>query len=126
MLGVKVKNIKFKNEYTLEELYNAIKDRSFSAGTPSLTKHGMNVVITFPPLDRQNQVWIMKVGLKERSSKFSIQKGEQAGLGNTAGNMAINELTGGIFGIFSCFGKNVKKCEQLVEATAKELETMNL
>ena len=72
MLGVKVKNIKFKNEYTLEELYNAIKDQSFSAGTPSLTKHGMNVVITFPPLDRQNQVWIMKVGLKERSSKFSI------------------------------------------------------
>ena len=126
MLGVKVKNVKCKNEYTLEEFYDAIKGQRFSAGTPSLTKHGMNVVITFPPLDRQNQVWIMKVGLKERSSKFSIQKGEQAGLGNVAGNMAINELTGGIFGIFSCFGKNVKKCEQLVEATAKELETMNL
>lgn len=126
MLGVKIKNVKFKKEYTSEDLYNAIRDQRFSAGTPSLTKHGMNVVITFPPLDRQNQVWVIKTGLKERSSKFSVQKCEQAGLGNAATNMAINELTGGIFGIFSGFGKNVKKCEQLVETTAKELETMDL
>ena len=80
MLGVKVKNIKFKNEYTLEEFYDAIKGQGFSAGTPSLTKHGMSTVITFPPLDRQNQVWIMKAGLKEHSSKFSVQKCEQAGV----------------------------------------------
>lgn len=126
MLGVKIKNVKFKKKYTSEDLYNAIRDQRFSAGTPSLTKHGMNVVITFPPLDRQNQVWVIKTGLKERSSKFSVQKCEQAGLGNAATNMAINELTGGIFGIFSGFGKNVKKCEQLVETTAKELETMDL
>ena len=126
MLGVKIKNVKCKNEYTLEEFYDAIKDQRFSAGIPSLTKHGMATVITFPPLDRQNQVWIMKVGLKERSSKFSVQKCEQAGIGNAAGNMAINELTGGIFGLFGAVGKNFKKCEQLVEATANELETMNL
>lgn len=126
MLGVKVKNVKCKNEYTLEEFYDAIKGQRFSAGTPSLTKHGMSTVITFPPLDRQNQVWIMKTGLKERSSKFSVQKCEQAGVGNMAGNMALNELTGGLFGFFSVVGKNVKKCEQLVEATATELEAMNL
>lgn len=110
----------------MEEFYNVIKNQKFSAGTPSLTKHGIGMVITFPPLDRQNQVWIMKAGLKERSSKFSVQKCEQAGLGNAVGNMAISELTGGFFRIFGSFGKNVKKCEQLVEATAKELETMKL
>ena len=42
------------------------------------------------------------------------------------GNMALDEVTGGIFGMFSVFGGTVKKCEQLVEATAKELAAMNL
>lgn len=126
MLGIKVKNLTFSKEYSLEELYEAIKNHPFSAGEPSLTKHGMATIITFPPLNRQNQVRIMKVGLKERSAKFSVQKGEQAGVGKMAGNMALNELTGGIFGLFSVAGKTVKKCEQLVEATAKELAAMNL
>lgn len=126
MLGVKVKNVTFNKEYTLEELYDAIKDYPFSAGEPSLTKHGMATIITFPPLDRQNQVWVMKVGFKERSAKFSVQKGEQAGVGKMAGNMVLNELTGGIFGLFGAVGKNVKNCEQLVEATAKELSNMSL
>ena len=43
-----------------------------------------------------------------------------------AGNMVLNELTGGIFGLFGAVGKNVKNCEQLVEATAKELSNMSL
>ena len=86
----------------------------------------MATIITFPPLDRQNQVWIMKTGLKERSAKFSIQKGQQAGMDKAVGNIALDEVTGGIFGMFSVFGGTVKKCEQLVEATAKELAAMNL
>lgn len=126
MLGIKVKNVTFSKEYSLEELYEAIKNHPFSAGEPSLTKHGMATIITFPPLDRQNQVWIMKTGLKERSAKFSIQKGQQAGMDKAVGNMALDEVTGGIFGMFSVFGGTVKKCEQLVEATAKELAAMNL
>ena len=126
MLGIKVKNVTFNKEYSIEELYETIKNRSFSAGEPSLTKHGMATIITFPPLNRQNQVWIMKVGFKEQSAKFSVQKGEQAGVGNMAGNMVLNELTGGIFGLFGAVGKNVKNCEQLVEATAKELSNMSL
>ena len=126
MLGVKVKNVTFSKEYSEAELYEAIKNHPFSAGEPSLTKHGMATIITFPALDRQNQVWIMKAGFKERSAKFSVQKGEQAGVGKMAGNMVLNELTGGLFGMFSVVGKNVKKCEQLVEDTAKELTAMNL
>lgn len=126
MFGVKVKNVTFSKEYSVEELYEAIKNHSFSAGEPSLTKHGMGTIITFPPLNRQNQVWILKVGFKERSAKFSVQKGQQAGMGKAVGNMALDELTGGIFGMFSVFGKTVKKCEQFVEDTAKELTAMNL
>ena len=127
MLGVKVKNVTFSKEYSEAELYEAIKNHPFSAGEPSLTKHGMATIITFPALDRQNQVWIKKAGFKERSAKFSVQKSsQQAGVGNMAGNMVLNELTGGLFGLFSAVGKNVKKCEQLVEDTAKELTAMNL
>ena len=53
--GVKTKNIKTQNSYTIESFFNAIKDKEFTAGTPSLTKHGMATVITFPALDSQNQ-----------------------------------------------------------------------
>lgn len=57
--GVKIKNFTTKNKYTLESFYEAIKDKTFTAGEPSLTKHGVANVITFPALDNQNQVWIL-------------------------------------------------------------------
>ena len=70
--GVKTKNIKTQNSYTIESFFDAIKDKEFTAGTPSLTKHGMATVITFPALDSQNQVWIMKSvsARKRRNSQF--------------------------------------------------------
>ncbi len=127
MLGVKVKNVKFNNEYSIKELYEKMKNEKFSAGIPSISKHGAAEIITFPPLDSQNQVWVMKIGFGEKSSKYSVQKSSQAaGVGTMAGNMVLNEVTGGIFGMFGVFGKKVKQCEQLVEATASELEALNL
>ena len=89
--GIKVKNIKTNNTYSIESLYEAIKDKNFSAGTPSLTKHGMATVITFPALDSQNQVWIMKSGFGKETQKFSIQKSNEAGLDNVAKNAAIEQ-----------------------------------
>ena len=78
--GIKTKNIKTQNSYTIESFFDAIKDKEFTAGTPSLTKHGMATVITFPALDSQNQVWIMKSGFGKETQKFSIQKSTQAGM----------------------------------------------
>lgn len=124
--GVKVKNIKTKNTYSIESLYKAIKDKNFTAGTPSLTKHGMATVITFPALDSQNQVWIMKSGFDKESQKFSIQKSNEAGMDNVAKNAAIDSITGGLFSLGGMVGENTKKCEKLVDATAKELSEMNL
>lgn len=97
--GVKVKNIKTKNTYSIESLYEAIKDKNFSAGVPSLTKHGMATVITFPALDSQNQVWIMKSGFGKETQKFSIQKSTQAGMDNVAKNAALDSITGGLFSV---------------------------
>ena len=39
-LGIKFKTLETKNGYTLEELYEAIKDREFTAGKPELAKMG--------------------------------------------------------------------------------------
>lgn len=69
-LCVKINNIKANNSYSIESFYKAIKDKHFSAGVPSPTKYGAASVITFPAIDSQNQVWIMKNGLSTESHKF--------------------------------------------------------
>ena len=124
--GVKIKSVKTQNTYTIESFYDAIKDKTFSAGEPLLTKHGTATIITFPPLDRQNQVWISKSGFSNESNKFCVQKTEQAGLDNMATNTAPDNVTGGSFGFGSMMGKKVKQCEKFVEQTAKELNALGL
>lgn len=124
MFGVKVKNVKTKNEYTIEELYNAIKDQKFSAGEPALTKHGFSTIITFPPLDRKNQIWIMP--LKKKGKTFSVQKNEAAGVGNAVGNMALSTLTDGLSDFSGFMGKKNKAGEKLVDLTAEELDALGL
>ena len=124
--GVKLKNITTAQEYTLESFYEAIKDKQFTAGTPSLVKHGPATIIAFPALDKQNQVQIIKGSFSASSKKWSIQKAEEAGLGNLAANMALDSVTGGIFGWGKIVGTNAKKCEQLVDATAEELKALDL
>ena len=124
--GVKIKNIKTKNPYTIESFFDAIKDKEFTAGTPSLTKHGGATIITFPALDSQNQVWIMKSGFGKETQKFSIQKSNEAGLDKVAKNAAIDSLTGGLFSLGGMVSENTKKCEKLVDTTATEISEMNL
>ncbi len=124
--GVKLKTVKTQNSYTIESFYDAIKDKEFSAGKPSLTKHGMATIITFPALDRRNQVQILKTGFKAESSKFSVQKAEEAGVKNMATNVALDGLTKGWAGIGGVVSKNQKQCEKLVEETTKQLEELGL
>ncbi|MCH3944033.1 MAG: hypothetical protein WAY93_04050 [Atopobiaceae bacterium] len=122
-LGFKVKWLDTKKAYTIEELYEAIKDKTFTAGEPSLTKNGVAYVITFPALDRQNQVWVM---MASKGRKISVQKSEAAGMGTLAGNLALDSLTDGLFGLGSIMGSNSKRCEKLVEQTAEELAALDL
>ncbi|MBQ0042153.1 MAG: hypothetical protein KBS85_02355 [Lachnospiraceae bacterium] len=122
MFGIKIKSVKLSRDYTIEELYEAIKDKQFTAGVPSLTKHGFANIITFPPVDRNNQVWVMKGG----KGKLSIQKQEIAGVGNAAKNALLDHVTDGISGMSGVFGKNAKEAEKMVEVTAQEIEALNL
>lgn len=128
MFGVKVKTVKTNNEYTIEEFYDAIKDKSFSAGAPALTKHGLSTIITFPPLDRRNQIWVIPVvGIgKQKTNKFQLSKQEIAGAGNAVVNTALNDLTGGLLGLRTIAGKNTKVAEKLIDVTVDELNALGL
>lgn len=124
MFGNKIKKVVFSKEYTIESLFEAIKDKPFTAGQPMLVKRAFMYVIVFPELDRQNQVWIMPRG--KLTKKFTVQKQEMAGFGNQMANAAIDSATHGVFGMGRMVGSNSKRCQELVEITAEELQKLGL
>ena len=99
-----------KEKMTLEELFDKIKDQQFDAGAPELTKHGFNMVIAFPPEDRENQVWIIAT-----KNGFTVQRSViVAGVSNMIKNgikaEVLDTLSGGITGMISTFGSPKKAC----------------
>ena len=119
MMGVKNVKLELKGNYaSLAELLDAMKNVKFEAGVPELTKHGIGSVIVFPPVDRNNQVWI--TGAK---GKFTVMRSaEVAGLGNMAKNAILDSLTDGLSSMSAAFGNKKKRCMELVEITAKQIE----
>ena len=125
--GFKIRKLETQKEYTMEELFEAIRDKEFSAGHPELTKHGATLIITFPPIDRNNQIWVSPGQMKKAPwSKFTITKNEVAGLGNMAANTVVQGLTGGWSRMSGTFGKKAKTAEELVVATHEELQALGL
>lgn len=68
----------------------------FEAGKPELIKQGLGgMIIVFPQLDRNNQIWIL--GSK---GKYMVERSAQpAGMDKMLGNMALEHLTGGLTGM---------------------------
>lgn len=124
--GYKVKNIKFKKAYSVEELYESIKNQSFSAGKPSLIKYMGSSMITFPALDSKNQVQIAKFGFKATSNTYTVAKGYEASAEGAVNNLVMDEITKGATSMMTFVGDNPKECIRLVDETLKELGTMNL
>ena len=121
--GFKLKTVKTNESFeNYQQLFDRIKNVDFTAGKPELVKNGFADVIVFPPLDRQNQIWVMLQG----KNKIIIQKNQVVGVGDQAINAAFDAVTGGLFSVGSIMGKNAKKIEKLVEATASELEALDL
>lgn len=121
--GFKLKTVKTKESFeNYQQLFDRIKDVDFTAGKPELVKNGFADVIVFPPLDRQNQIWVMLQG----KNKIIIQKNQVVGVTDQAINAAFDAVTDGLFSVGSIMGKNSKKIEKLVEATASEIEALNL
>ena len=128
MFGFKMKTVRTNGAYSIESLYEAIRGHAFSAGTPELTKHGLNNIITFPPLDMNNQVWIMagQITNQKECTKWTVLKSKKAGVANTAVNMALDSVTDGWSSFSGVFGKKAKEAERLTELTAKELDAIGL
>ena len=126
-LGIKIRKLETSKEYTMEELFEAIKDKEFSAGKPELTTHLTMPLIVFPPLDRNNQVQISPGQMKKAPwNKFQITKNEVAGADNVAKNLLLHHVTDGLSSVTGVFGKKSKTAEELVVKTYEELQALGL
>lgn len=121
------KKFKTRARYTIESLYEAIRDKRFTAGEPSLTKHGRQFIITFPALDSHNQVWIMRHSGGLETQSFSVVKSDSlAGFGNAVGSLAATATLGSLYSAGASFGENAKRAKELAEITLKEIEELQL
>lgn len=91
-----------------------------------MTEHGLTNVITFPALDRNNQVWILPAQMKKECTKWYVQKQKRPGLKNMVVDMALDEISDGWSSFSGVFGKTAKRAEELTEITAQELDLLDL
>ncbi len=126
--GIKQKKVSTKNKYSVESLYEAIKDKEFTPGKPTLVSQGLAKIIAFPAVDRNNQCQITQgwmVGGSE-GDKWIILKAQAAGIDNMAKNMVIDAVTNGWGSVGMLGGKNSKLVEQQVDAVVAEFEALGL
>ena len=119
MLGTK---LVLSKEYTIQELYECIKDVDFEAGKPELVHHGLADLIVFPQLDRNNQVQI-----SGKKGKFYVVRSPQpAGMDKAAANILLDQVTNGLSGFSGAFGKTKKLGEALAKKTGQQINAMHL
>ena len=127
MFGLTIRELETRKEYSVEELYEAMKDHTFTAGKPEYYKNGLVQLIIFPELDRYNQVHIAPLQFSGGPyTKFSICKKDRIGIRTKVENKLLSKLTYGVGGLFSFLGRNVSKAEKQVIATYEELEALGL
>ena len=120
--GVRVEKLNLKGNYSIQELFEKIKDVPFEAGQPSLVKNGFVWIIVFPQMDRNNQVQILG-----SNGKFSVQRSAQpAGVDNLVANMALDKLTGGLTSVTGILGDTKKRCMELATKTAEKINSMGI
>lgn len=125
--GIKQKKVETQNSYSMESLFEAIKDHEFTPGAPKLVKQGFALIIAFPEVDRNNQVQITQGWMKgPEGNKFTILKAEAAGVDNMAKNMVIDSLTNGWGSMGKLGGKNCKLAEEQVDAVVAEFTALGL
>ena len=127
MFGLTVKVLETSKEYSVEELYEAIKDVDFSAGKPEYFKEGVIQLILFPEIDRYNQLRIAPAQVKKAPyTKFTVCKGCRAGIRTKVENKLLSKLTQGAASIFCYIGYNVRYAERLVVVTSEEFNKLGL
>lgn len=75
MMGIKTLYFELKNQYTIDEFYEKIKDADFgNAGKPGVYTYMSYRVIAFPPIDAENQVWIMTQTMGKNKGKLCVMR----------------------------------------------------
>lgn len=122
MFGYKRRKIQFKNEYTIAELYDIIKDIGFEAGEPRIAPNHFCDAIVFPALNEMNQVAIYpyNFGSDSKNSLYMVAKQEEGNCEHTRWDGDTSTDMSGIF------GKTKKRCEKLVDSTYATLEALEL
>lgn len=118
--GFKVRKVETHESYTIEELYEHIRCHSFTAGKPSLCRQGVTCVITFPPFDSNQQIWITQAQLGSGPyCKWQVYKNEPLVSDKTVSSVSRPRM-----GKF--FSSRGQKIRALIEITADELTELGL
>lgn len=108
--GLRLSTVWTKNPYaSVSALFERVRDERFTAGRPALVTSGPAQAIVFPPLDRQNQVSFMLHG----RNCIRVQRSPLPGGARPSGGGAAPRGNAGLV-------------ERLIEATAAELEALDL
>ena len=121
-MGTMGTRLRLSKEYTIEELFELIKDVEFEAGKPSIANHGPTKWIVFPEISRYNQVVI-----GGSQGKFYAKCISQPIVVNT---LISKRIITGIIKILAGFSGNFEKIkkryEKLAESVGIQINNMNL
>ena len=77
--GIKQVKVTTSKNYSMESLYEAIKDHEFTPGKPELVSQGFAKIIAFPAIDKNNQCQITQGWFKgAEGNKFTVMRNEEA------------------------------------------------
>lgn len=107
--------IKSNQKYTTEELFEQIRDCTFTAGTPEYQEMGIMKQIKLPAVGRYC-IKIMSAGTKIQLMIFEDMA--------QTGTYVANAMIGSKLGVFSkALDKDKKPSQELLEKTAAELKS---
>ena len=118
ILGVR---LHFTQDYTIEEIYEKIKNIPFEAGHPAMVHQGSMTLIVWPQMDRSNQIQILG-----KNGKFNCLRSAQPAGTSSSSAITLSALTGGLLNLDSLFGKKRKACEALARKTGEQINALRL
>ncbi len=126
MAFLNMKKVVFKNEYTMEELYEAVKDKEFVVGKPILANHGATKLVVFAPFNIDTQIVINPGKMGNKMDTFRVMILPEVGVANLILNTAITAVTDQWSLVLNSMGKDVKQYKKCVDVVAQELLDMGL
>ncbi len=126
MAFLNMRKVVFKNDYTTQELYEAIKDVQFPLGKPVLAKHGATTLIVFAPINKDTQMVINPGKMGDKINVYRVMILPEVGLDNLIVSTVIDIVTDQWALVINQLGKNVKNYKKCVDTIAEQLDSLGL